>query len=254
MSTKYAIIDNCIKIASNYDGKVFGGYIRDVIVPKIQDPQCKCQFKDVDIWFKTNIDADMFVNDIKEIYDFQIVPKLSIGDDNPHYEFNRTQYHLFVKNIVIWFDIVITECFLVDDFDVNLLTYCYKDNKELIECQSKCFDKDQLINSINKKKMIILHDYMERLMSKFSSDVHISRINKRFLSRGWIIKYNNIYFPKPLTTLWVNKTFGYINYGDRCNVICVKNNIESSDCSVNFKEQSQIFEDNTQNENNCIIS
>jgi len=44
MLTKYGIIDNCVKIASNYDGKVFGGYLRDV-VPKMQDPLRKCQFK-----------------------------------------------------------------------------------------------------------------------------------------------------------------------------------------------------------------
>lgn len=257
MLNKYVIIDDSIKIANTYDGKVFGGYVRDVVIPKMTDPRRKCEFKDVDIWFKTDIEADLFINDMKDVYNFQIVPKLSIGDDNPHYEFNRTQYHLFVENIVIWFDIVITECFPVDDFDVNFLTYCYKDNKELVECESKCFDKDQLINSVNKKKMIILHSYMEKLMIKFSRDVHVSRINKRFLSRGWIIKYKNIYFPKPLTTLWINETFRYIKYKDGCNVICVKDNLETDDCSIDFKERSEIFEgkdDNLNGSNNCIIS
>jgi hypothetical protein len=158
---KYILIDNCIKIASNYEGKVFGGYVRDVVIPKISNPRCKCEFKDVDIWFKTGIDSDLFINDMKDIYDFRIVPELSIDDDNYHYKFNRTQYHLFIEDVVIWFDIVISECFPVDDFDVNYLTYSYKDNLELIECESEYYDKDNLINSINNKKMIILPEYVK---------------------------------------------------------------------------------------------
>lgn len=252
MLNKYVIIDDCIKIASNYDGKVFGGYVRDVVVPKILDPRRKCEFKDVDIWFKTDIDSVLFINDMKDIYNFQIVPKLSIGDDNPHYEFNRTQYHLFVKDIVIWFDIVISEYFPVDDFDVNFLSYFYKDNIELIECESEYFDKDKLINSINKKTMAILPNYVKRLVIK-CGEVHISRINKRFLSKGWIIKYKSIYFPKQLTILWIKKTFEYKLDGS--NVICVKNNDESNNCYIDFKEHSKIFQDKEDDhENNCIIS
>lgn len=261
---KYVIIDDCIKIASNYDGKVFGGYVRDVVVPKLLNPRCRCEFKDVDIWFKTDIDTNFFINDIKDIHNFQIIPEISIDNNNPHYQFNRTQYHLFVEDIVIWFDIVVSEYFPVDDFDVNFLVYSYKDNKELIECESKCFDKNKLITSINNKQMTILPNYTKRLISEFSTDVHASRINKRFLSRGWRIKYKNIYFPKPLTNLWLRKTFGYKLDGS--NLVYIKNNDESDDCFVDFKQHSEIFDsknnildDDYQNKlqdnsNNCIIS
>jgi len=263
MFNKYILIDDCIKIASNYDGKVFGGYLRDVVISKMTNPRRKCEFKDVDIWFKKEIDADSFIKNMKDIYNFQIITELSIDDDNIHYTFNRTQYHLFVEDVVIWFDIVVSECFPVDDFDVNFLTYSYKNDVELIECESECFNKDTLISSIHKKKMIILPDYVRRLISKRSTDVHISRINKRLLSKGWIIKYMNIYFPKQLTTLWVGQTFGYKLDGS--HKIYIKNNTESSNCSVDFKIYPETFDckDNIQiddknklddNSNNCIIS
>jgi len=174
-------------------------------------------------------------------------PELSIDDDNYHYKFNRTKYHLIVENIFVWFDIVVSECFPVDDFDVNFLTYSYKNNIELIEGESEYFDKDKLIRSIKNKQMTILTDYIRRLISKCSSEVHVSRINKRFLSRGWTIKYKNIYFPNPLTTLWTKKTFGCKLDGS--NLIYIKN--ESSDVYVDFKDKINTNDDNL---NNCIIS
>lgn len=243
MATKYAIIDNCIKIASNYDGKVFGGYLRDVVIPKMQDHQCKCQFKDVDIWFNTNIDADMFVNDIKDIYDFQIVPAFTIKNTTVHYAFGRTQYRLIIDKIVISFDIVVSECIPVDDFDINFLSYCYKNNQELIESESEYFDKNVLIDSINKKKAIMLPDYAQRLTMKNNTDVHVCRINRSFLSKGWTIKYKNIYFPNRISSSWVNREFtpNYNTY----NIIR-----NSSDSIMDFKDNVQ--ENNS--DNNCIIS
>ena len=89
MLNKYNIIDDCIKIASNYASKVFGGYVRDVVVPKMLDYRRKCEFKDVDIWFKTDIDADLFINDMKDIYNFQIVTQYSIDNDNTHCAFYK---------------------------------------------------------------------------------------------------------------------------------------------------------------------
>ena len=267
MLNKYLVIDDCIKIARNYDGKIFGGYVRDVVISKMLNPSSKCEFKDIDIWFKTAIDADLFIKNMNEVYDFKMVPELSIDDDNIHYTFGRTQHHLFIENIVIWFDIVVCEWFPVDDFDVNFLAYSYKDGKELIECESEYFNKSDLINSINKKQMTILPVYMRRLISKHSTEVHVSRINKRFLSKGWRIKYSNIYFPKLLTTLWVNNTFGYKLDGS--HIIYIKNNDDLEYTSVDFKEQPKIFDDqnilnddyrsklndkNKLDDNNCIIS
>jgi len=258
MATRYGIIDNCIKTASNYDGKVFGGYIRDVVVPKMQDPLCKCQFKDVDIWFKTDIDADMFVNDIKDIYNFQIVPSFTLENTTLHYAFGRTQYRLRIDNIVISFDIVVSECFPVDDFNVNFLSYCYKDNKEVIGSESQHFSKDLLINSINNKKAIILPSYVERLILKNNIDVHVCRINRSFLCKGWSIKYKNIYFPTHLSSLWVIRelapnynTYNVIRNSSE-SIIDFNDNIirNSSESIIDFNDN--IKENNS--ENNCIIS
>lgn len=267
MFNQYTLIDDCIKIASSYDGKIFGGYLRDVVISKMTNPSRKCRFKDVDLWFKTVIDADLFIKNMKDVYDFQLIPESSI-DDNIPYTFNRKQYHLFYNNIIILFDIIVCEWFPVDDFDVNFLTYSYKDNVELIECESSSFDKDNLINSINKKKMTILPSYLKKLIVKKSSDLHISRINKRFLSIGWIISYKNIYLQTPLTACWIRETFGYKLDGS--NLIYIKQNMESQypNCYIDFNETfehkddykyklddiSDCTNDLKDNLNNCIIS
>lgn len=248
------IIGDCIKIASNCEGKIFGGFVRDVIIPKTSNPNLKCEFKDVDIWFKTQIDADLFIKMVKDVYEFVIVPDLSIDDNNMHYTFNRTQYHLLINNkIVCWFDIVVSECFPVDDFDVNFLTYSYYDNIESIESQSESFDKDKLIQSIHKKKMIILPDYVKRLINRDNRNIHISRINKRFFEKGWSIKYHDTHFPKPLTSDWIEDTFGSKTYeNSRLNY----DESESFNCSKEINNYIPTYnsDNNRPSSENCIIS
>jgi hypothetical protein len=202
MLNKYIVIDNCIKIASNYNGKVFGGYLRDVIIPKTIKHMDQCSFKDVDFWFKNSHDSDSFIDQISDIYNFKVQHQSSV-DNNLPYKFNRKQYYLYINNYCLLFDIIISELFPVDDFNVNFLTYSYKNDKELIECQSKLFEKDELINYIYQKQMIILPTYIKRLLNDKS---HINRVD-RFIHGGWTIKYENVHFPNPLTKSWLAETF-----------------------------------------------
>ena len=47
------MINECLETAGSFGGKVFGGYVRDVIVPRLANRECSVKFNDVDVWFKT---------------------------------------------------------------------------------------------------------------------------------------------------------------------------------------------------------
>lgn len=59
-------INKILKLAYKYNGGVFGGYLRDVIVPRMKDPSCKVYFKDVDIWFASKYNAAEFIDKINK--------------------------------------------------------------------------------------------------------------------------------------------------------------------------------------------
>jgi hypothetical protein len=187
MMLKY--IEDCIKIASNCDGKVFGGYVRDLINQN--------NFKDVDIWFKNQTQADLFINQVKSKYIFNIVDSFTIKN-NMHYTFDRIQYHLFIGDIV-WFDIVISDILPVDDFYINCLLYYYKNDVDVLESATSRYDKDTLINFIKNKDATMLLSYTNKLINEITYPVHFGRIHRIFLNNNWIVRYNDIIFKSRFT-------------------------------------------------------
>src|SRR5436853_1197799 len=119
------------------------------------------------------------------MYNIVRVPKLDIDPNNNKYVFGKKRYCLQIGSIDLALDITVNETLPVDDFDVNCLTFHYKWGNPTLIAES--FDKDKLCDSIHKKEMTMLPSYFARLseMSKF-------RINSRFLSKGWQIKYGDI--------------------------------------------------------------
>lgn len=59
----YAVTEGLVKLAAQYNGVVFGGYVRDIIVPKIKldVSLSSIDFSDMDFWFKHQVDADNFI-------------------------------------------------------------------------------------------------------------------------------------------------------------------------------------------------
>ena len=53
-------ITECIDVASKYGGRVFGGYVRNYLVPVLYKQECP-GFKDVDLWFEYQEHADSFI-------------------------------------------------------------------------------------------------------------------------------------------------------------------------------------------------
>ena len=108
-----------IEIASKYNGRVFGGFVRNVLVPQTFNQKID-GYKDVDLWFQSEVDASNFVNDMGEL--LKVINKNTQHyKDAIVYQFKRKLYRL--QNATI--DIIISETLPVNDLNVNQLTYSF---------------------------------------------------------------------------------------------------------------------------------
>jgi hypothetical protein len=191
-------IDWILKFASYHNGKFFGGYVRDVIVPRMKDPKCNVSFKDVDIWFRTDKDADNFVELMKNTFELHrgLFPR---ENNSTEYKFKRTQYYVLNNVCNFNIDVVVSEKFPVNDFNVNLLTYYIIDGVKVLKSMG-FNNKDFLIECIHKKETFILYSYVEQLNSKdHRSRAHIKRFNERYIAKGWTIIHNNVKITEPIS-------------------------------------------------------
>lgn len=196
-------IDKCLYIAGDYGGKVYRGFVRDVIVPRMKDPLCKVNFKDVNLWFTSFWDANCFISDMTRSYTGTssfTKHKYDYGSNIKIRTVYRTQYQLYMYGTYIaLFDIVVSETFLQSDFDVNCLSYsCNRTKGQKFQSEDSWCDKDKLIDAINKKEMSISSVYFDKLFYD-NETLHINRINDRYIAQGWTIIFDaTIKFSKPI--------------------------------------------------------
>ena len=174
------IITDSLKIAGTYGGRVFGGFMRDVIVPRMFNPKCQVKFKDVDIWFTSQENAKAFVcemgRDLKLMIDVQ--------PENTVYKFQRQQYYLYkYDTCVAWIDVVVSETIPVNDFNINRLTCCYTQKTKQFESYGP-ENKLALMDAIKNKCATMLPEYEEFLSGQYRS-CHVQRLNRIYLQRGW---------------------------------------------------------------------
>ena len=175
------IVDKLIMEATKYGGKVFGGFVRNVLVPKHFN-QPLCGYKDVDFWFKDEEMASLFVKNMVAIG--TLCTKVQNHDD-AMYKFKRTQYLLYNRmysNGSIIVDVVISSTLPVDDFDVNQLTYDTKGFQSL-SSKTTC----ELLNNINNKRATILPDYTWK-SGILRNDHNQERRITKLISAGWKIQ------------------------------------------------------------------
>ncbi len=170
-------VEKYIRTAEIYDGRVFGGYVRNVVVPRLKK-KTSPGYKDVDFWFKTQQNADLFV--------FYMGDKLSKINDNDvdfqmnTYSFERRQYLLKCKYENVIIDIIVSPTLPVNDFDVNQLTY----NGSFKSYGNKSVN--DLIALIDSKGMNALPDFNGKLMDYKKKRIQSLRLTK--LSKtGWVI-------------------------------------------------------------------
>ena len=193
---KYAVfndINRMIVLAQKYNGKVFGGYVRDVIAKiLLGEEYTSLHFKDVDLWFRKQEDVDAFLKEAGTRLRFN--PTASVEMTKDMYGFLRKQYFFEVNGTCLtWFDIIISEEFPVNDFDVNMLTATVTFNKKKFNWDYNPVSMDKsntvvsLLALINKKKATMTKEYQELLVQPRFKMSRTERVKKRFLKRGWTI-------------------------------------------------------------------
>jgi len=184
----FGCIEECINAAVNCGGRIFGGFLRDVIYPlNVGRPLSELKFKDIDIWFKNDVQVKAFrekmVNSLKEL----------TPDTNRDqwYKFSRTSFVLRDKGIPItWVDVVLSDVLPVDDFDVNGLCY---GGHTLTGPQWSVGDTcnpdvvSKMLEHLGQRKMTMLDSYVVRLAAdNTASEIASDRLRK-FLRQGWTI-------------------------------------------------------------------
>lgn len=185
------IIKECLVIAGKYDGKVYGGFVRDVIVPT-ENQQQVLKWKDVDIYFSESENSELFVKEMGrklKPYNFP----------NPNeYPWKRSQYHLYLWDVcVAWIDVIVSKNFPVNDFHVNHLVYCYRPSNLLyssiwgdieVSVEGKVKKGTTVGNlkiCINTKIARMDREHIDLLSDPINGPNRIDRIKKRYIERGW---------------------------------------------------------------------
>ena len=198
-------IEESLFIACANGGKAFGSFVRDIIIPRMENPLCDVSFNSVSIWFRRKDQVRRFISRMQ-----QTIPKLGLSctfeEVSPdisqaiiqRYGLMGTIYNLCVHGTSIaWFDIVINDDFPVTDFNVNCLTYsCKEDNstgKRLVHKELKSekgYSKEDLIEAINTKEATMFDSYTLEV---------INDSNYRLISKGWVINIRNVRCTEQIT-------------------------------------------------------
>lgn len=204
---KINLANKIIFCAKNFSGEVFGGYVRNVIVPRKVDPKCDVYFDDVNIWFQNFETAEYFKSYFFQ--QFYIERNKCYDSKKFEYPFEKEQFAIFedAENLKFLFhvDIVISETLPVNDFDVNCLLSCHLD------------DSNTLYDSIKNKTATMLAGYL----NKANPIMCRNRIIRIFFDQGWIVKCSDLH-DKNQMNIWFNAS-NIISYV-KGNYICYKNN------------------------------
>jgi hypothetical protein len=161
--------------ALQFHGRIFGGFVRDLLVPhtKLGISLDDLDFKDVDIWFESQMWADKFVEHLGD----RLKPW---GSDTPNnfcpqfYPASRQQYMIHTGNGAVQFpdkelclvDVVVNDIIPVNDFSVNCLTAGYSYPKNDIDFVAESmfgqweFTAEQLIEQIKTRSIQVSNFYM----------------------------------------------------------------------------------------------
>ena len=198
-----------IKCATSVGGHVFGGYVRNVIVPRHHHPCCDVQWNDIDLWFRNDESANAFLVLIKNKMNMLLHVEHDHLDHHSHrlYTFARTMYVLQDGHgqHISYIDIIISDTYPVNDYDVNHLTCQLKSRKDgFIFGYQGCYNDDQYkiliqqkMTNIDEKKATMNPTYYHNLM--VNPDVrnsnyrnwlkknHQQRLMSKYIQAGWTV-------------------------------------------------------------------
>lgn len=130
----YDVLFNFLFYISRCNGYVYGGFVRDFLVPVLIYGQnvVSVDFKDIDIWFSNQSQADDFVNSFNQKQ--KLVQLIELYDSPGREEygcggsFTRKKLNFcFEHKPLFLVDVMVARQLPVNDFSVNLLMFKAKD-------------------------------------------------------------------------------------------------------------------------------
>lgn len=185
------IAKDCVRCASDHNGCVFGGYVRDVILPiylnksnvviKIQD----LKFKNIDLWFKNDEDVNAFITEMGSMV--QSNPRHNITEQSAEHPFTRERFHVIANETALFqINVIISEKLPVNDFEINKACFIVRDGK------FKCVNEFAFFGNFRQKEIVMCKDYVKILLSHKNRDnsgynPYFNRVINKFLLQGYKI-------------------------------------------------------------------
>ncbi len=168
------VVNNVQKFLSyvtNMQGVIYGGYIRDILVPLIKNFKIETlNFEDVDIWWRSQQDLDKFIDLFLIGHDKYKIIKVNTNLSNKilqykcyeNYKWSITQYYLHINDIGV---IAILNCVVSDKFPVNdfvenhLVCESIDANKIILRSRHNICQVTENINYISDKRLYPMKGY-----------------------------------------------------------------------------------------------
>jgi hypothetical protein len=174
----------CLTIASKYSGYVIGNFVKDVIIPRKEDPNCDVQIDNlVGIWFANTDNYTHFINEMG--------PSL-VGTEFPK-TFRLIKYDTVIAKIKV----IVSETCPCIHYDIQGLTVMYENNQPKTLMKLPC-DK---INNLTVED--ILNNIRTKRATVVKIDASQDEINKtiyQYSCKGWTVISKGIEIP-PYTNL-----------------------------------------------------
>ena len=241
-------IEDSLCIAGKYEGKAFGEFVCEVIVPQIHKlPYNLTSDVIVGMWFKR---LDQFRLYIKERQNttcsFYKVDSLGIHDYMMvRYGYVGDQYALDVQGTrIARFDIFISQEFPVDGFITNCLTcLCAKDcstGQTIVSklLKSEIGREEQLIKLILNKQTAILDGHFDKVINDYCDGVKrlVDNIN-RLISKGWTVEFEGYTISNPTSKAELSLV---LNSNNITKSFLIENKLQSQTSPVIVKEQNSV--------------
>lgn len=164
------IAKKIIGIASLCNGYVHGEFVRDVIIPKMNNPECEISFDNIDIWFKNLTRRDLFLNKLNIFF--------SSAYNVAYYMNSEDQYKYHINGKSVNINIIISENFLGKHFDINFVLFKYLGGEFV-------YNNFYFSDRIKNKQTIMRNEYNP------TSDVCFNKIYRDFFQKGWTVLSKN---------------------------------------------------------------
>ena len=196
--TRIKMVNKIAKMAFSHDGRLYGNYLRNVILPRLKDPLLQPFYNFVTFQFPSLEKKDAFVQALRS---YNIVSISTSMIDCEAFELNVS------SNIIASINCVVTDQAL----NIDQLYYTKKD--QFYDHTTQCYygktelDQSPIYQSIVAKQLVLLPEF-SKLYEGFNSYYQwdILRILCSYLKDGWTIQYQSINIKIPIlnTRFFIN--------------------------------------------------